>query len=162
MENQLKKIILATAFCTTFLSVPAFADMYIGAGAGASKTSNSQSSWKLDGGIQFNPTWGLEVAYNDLGRDHAEGVKSWSLAGTGAMPLNDSWSLLGKLGVTSNRSRSNSANHSDMLIGAGVSYAFSKKLAVHLEYEDFGKLPSDSLGHSSHAKNVGLNLKYML
>lgn len=158
----MKKIFVATAVCATLMTGPAFADMYIGGGVGESKTDHSQSSWHLYGGLQFNPTWGLELGYTDLGRDRTAGIKSWSLAGTGTMPLSDTWSLLGKLGVASNRSRlSTSGDHTDMLVGVGIGYAFNKNLGVRLEYEDFGKLPTDNLGNHSRGSNVGLSVKYM-
>lgn len=141
---------------------PAFADMYIGGGFGESRTDQSQSSWQLYGGLQFNPIWGLEVSYTDLGRDRTAGIKSWSLAGTGTAPLSANWSLIGKLGGASNRSRSSgSGDHIDTLIGAGVGYNFSKNLGVRLLYEDFGKLPTDNLGDQSRGSNIGLSAKYM-
>jgi OOP family OmpA-OmpF porin len=163
LEIQLKKILLASACCAMFLAGSASAEMYIGAGVGKSKTDSSQSSWKLNGGFQFNPNWGLELGYADLGRDHTGGVKSWSLAGTGTMPLGSDWSLLGKLGVASNRSRlSSSADHSDMLVGVGIGYTINKNLGVRLEYEDYGKLPTDNLGNNSRGSNLGLSLRYTL
>jgi opacity protein-like surface antigen len=161
LEHKLKKIIMATAVCTILLAGPAIADSYIGGGIGESKTDHSQSSWKLYGGVQFNPTWGIELGYNDLGRDRTAGIKSWTFAGTGTAPLNDTWSLIGKLGVASNRSRSaNSSNHTDTLVGVGIGYAVSKTVGVRLEYEDFGRLPTDELGNQSRGSNLALSAKY--
>jgi opacity protein-like surface antigen len=158
----MKKIFVTTLACATLMAGPAFADIYIGGGFGESRTDQSQSSWQLYGGLQFNPTWGLELGYTDLGRDHGTGIKSWSLAGTGTFPLSNTWSLIAKLGGASNRSRSpNSGDHSDTLVGVGIGYTFSKNLDARLQYEDFGKLPTDNLGHQSRGSNWGLSAKYM-
>ena len=55
-----------------------------------------------------------------------------------------------------------SQHKSDLLVGVGVSYAINSKLAVRLEYEDFGKLSSNggANGGSIRANNLSLNLQY--
>jgi opacity protein-like surface antigen len=162
LEHKLKNIFVTTAACATLMAGPALADSYIGGGFGESKTDQSQSSWQLYGGLQFNPTWGLELGYTDLGRDRTAGVKSWSLAGTGTVPLSAAWSLFAKLGYASNRSRlSSSGDHSDTLVGVGIGYTVSKNVGVRLAYEDFGRLPTDNLGNHSRGQNWGLSAKYM-
>ena len=161
----MKHIVIATAVIAALAgamaTAPASAQAYLGAGAGASKTDRNETSWKLYGGYQFNPTWGAEVAYTDLGRYRGSDIQSWSLAGTGTMPIADRWSLIGKLGATSNRPKfSGGSNHSDVLLGIGVDYSFSKQVSVRLEYEDFGKLSKSTVGGDSNGSNLGLSVKY--
>jgi len=133
--------------------------MYVGAGVGSVKNDNREDSWKLYAGYQFDRTWGMEVAYNDLGQYRGADIESWSLAGTGTIPLNESWALMAKLGATSNRSDfAGGGNHTALLAGVGVSYSFTKNVGVRLEYEDFGKLADT--GNDSRGKNVALSLKY--
>ena len=161
----MKKILIAAAVVaalgTTLLSGPASAQAYLGAGAGAAKTDHNETSWKLYGGFQFNPTWGAELAYTDLGRYRGSDIQSWSLAGTGTMPIADRWSVIGKLGGTSNRPKfAGGSNHSDVLLGIGVAYSFSKEVSVRLEYEDFGKLSKSTVGGDSNGSNLGLSVKY--
>jgi OOP family OmpA-OmpF porin len=135
--------------------------MYLGAGIGAAETDTSQTSYKLFGGFQFTPTWGLEIAYTDLSKYNGANFESASLAGTGTLPLDENWSLLGKLGASSNRSHfAGSSRHTDLLVGAGVGFKLSKNAGLRLEYEDFGKLSDNNPGNNSRGRNLSLDLKY--
>lgn len=157
----MKKLLMAAAFSVVFIAVPASAEMYLGAGFGAARTDGHEHSWKLYTGVQFDPTWGLELGYTDLGSYRGSDVESWTLAGTGTMPLGERWALLGKLGAASNRAHfSGASNHTDWLVGVGVGYSMSKNLGLRLEYEDFGKLSDVSTGDNSRGRNLGLSLKY--
>ena len=157
----MKKLLMGAAIAAALVAGSASAQTYLGAGVGASRTDSSETSWKLFGGFQFNPTWGLELAYTDLGRYRGSDIESWSLAGTGTLPLGERWSLLGKLGATSNRaSFAGASNHTDLLAGVGVGYSMTKNLGLRLEYEDFGKLSNVSSGNNSRGTNLGLGLKY--
>jgi OOP family OmpA-OmpF porin len=159
--RQMKKLFLAAACSAAFVAAPALAQSYVGAGVGAAKTNTNETSYKLYGGFQFNPTWGMEVAYNDLGRYRGANIDSWSIAGTGTMPLGENWSLLGKLGATSNRPKfTGASNKTDLLLGVGIGYSMTKNLGVRLEYEDFGKLSKSSAGGDSSGSNLGLSVKY--
>jgi len=157
----MKKLLMAGALSIAFIAGPASAEMYVGVGAGATKTDNNENSWKLYTGIQFTPTWGLELGYTGLGSYRGADIESWTLAGTGTMPMGDGWSLLGKLGAASNRPDfSGASNHTDWLVGIGVGYSMTKNLGLRLEYEDFGKLSDVSTGDNSRGRNLGLSLKY--
>ncbi len=77
------------------------------------------------------------------------------------MPIADRWSVIGKLGATSNLPKfSSGSTHSDVLLGIGVDYSFSKQISVHPEYEDVGKLSKSTVGGDSHGSNLGLSVKY--
>ena len=166
----MKKLLIAAAVASALLAGQASAQMmsspkmsspqfYMGAGVGSVKNDNREDSWKLYAGYQFDRTWGVEVAYNDLGQYRGADIESWSLAGTGTIPLNESWALLAKLGVTSNRADfAGGGNHTAALAGLGIGYSFTKNVGMRLEYEDFGKL-SDR-GNDSHGRNVALSVKY--
>ena len=71
----MKKLLMAAALCTAFAAGPAAARMYVGGGIGASRTDTTEKSWKLYSGFQFSPTWGMELAYNDLGRYRNADIK---------------------------------------------------------------------------------------
>jgi OOP family OmpA-OmpF porin len=143
---------------------------------------SSKASVKIFGGYQLTPTWGVEVQYTDLGnRDfsirNAAGVQlatgslkasQYSVAGTGTLPLSPSFSLFGKLGISNNHGKISAVGISDRgsktspLIGVGLKYNFNPKLAVRLEYEDFGKFSNDggASGSSIRADNFALSLQY--
>lgn len=157
----MKRLLTAAALCAGFASAPASAQIYLGLGAGAARTDSHETSWKLYGGYQFSPVWGVELGYNDLGRYRGADIESWTLAGTGTLALNPSWSLLGKLGVAANRARFAGASHEqDLLVGVGLGYSFNKNLGLRLEYEDFGRLSDVGGGNNSRGNNLGLSVKY--
>lgn len=156
----MKKLSMAAALAAALLAGPAAAQAYLGGGIGTARTDGSQASWKLYGGYQFNPTWGLEAGYTDLGHHRGADTESLSLAGTGTRALGDRWSLFGKLGAASNRTDlPGASSHTDLLLGVGVGYSMSKNLGLRLEYEDYGK-PSNGAGNDSRSNNLGLGLKY--
>jgi OOP family OmpA-OmpF porin len=157
----MKTLLAAAALGTILAAGQASAQAYVGAGLGAARTDSTETSAKLYGGFQVTPNWGAELAYTDLGRYRGANIGSWSLAGTGTMPLGSGWSLMGKLGAASNRPKfGGSSNHSDVFVGLGVGYAISKNLGVRLEYEDFGKLSNTNNAGNSRGNNLGLSLQY--
>lgn len=156
------KIALVTAALSAVLvATPASAQVYLGGGIGSAKTDTREDSWKLFGGYQFNRTWGLELGYTDLGRYRGADIETWSLAGTGTQPLGERWSVFGKLGAAANRPHfSGSSRRTDLLVGVGVGYTFTKNIGLNLEYEDYGKLSKSDNGTNARGNNLGLNLKY--
>lgn len=157
----MKKLFLAAAVSTALMATPALAQGYLGVGIGEANTNTNENSWKLFGGYQFTPMWGVELGYTDLGSYRGSDIESWYLAATGTLPLSDRWSLIGKLGGASNRSKfQNASNHSDLLAGVGVAYAINKNLDVRLEYEDHGKLSEGIAGGDSSGNNLSLSLKF--
>lgn len=157
----MKKLLMATALSATFIAAPAAAGMYVGGGVGKSDTDSGQNSWKVFGGYQINPTWGIELGYTDLGKYRGAEVESWSLAGTATLPLAERWTLLGKLGFARNNAEFAGAEQkSSTLVGVGVGYAINPNLGLRLEYEDYGKLANTGVGTNDKGSNVGLSVKY--
>jgi OOP family OmpA-OmpF porin len=176
MKKMLFATVLGAALVVPFAAQAAGA--YVGGGfgqsaydvddAGMSTTSRDEkgSGFKLYGGYEFDKNWGVEVGYADLGKmknvynvmgtNVTVTAKSYSLyvAGTGTLPLNDQFSLLGKLGLATNHtsvegsaggfSASDSGSKSGMMVGVGAAYNVTKNVAVTLEYEHFGKVAEDT------------------
>jgi OOP family OmpA-OmpF porin len=158
----MKKLLIVAALSAAFVAGPAFAQAYVGAGAGSARSDTTQTSYKVYGGFQLNPTWGIQADYNDLGRYRGSNIDAFSLAGTATMPFGDSWSLFGKLGASSNRPKfAGSSNKTDLLVGVGLGYNFTKNVGMRLEYEDFGKLSkNNTAGANSSGSNLGMSVKY--
>lgn len=155
----------------------------IGAGipAGTRLTGgdSNEGMVKLYGGYQFTPNWGVELQYSDLGKRDAVArtaagapivggtykASQYSVAATGTLALGANFSLLGKLGVSSNRGKvsilgqSSSGSKTSGMAGVGVAYNFTPALAVRLEYEDFGKM-GDGFGGSIRTNATSVSLKY--
>jgi OOP family OmpA-OmpF porin len=176
MKKMLFATILGAALVVPFAAQAAGG--YVGGGfgqstydvddAGATTTSRDESGsgFKLYGGYEFDQNWGVEVGYanlgklknvyNVLGTNVTRSAKSYSVyvAGTGTLPLNEQFSLFGKLGLATNHisvdgsaggfTVSESGSKSGMMFGVGAAYNVTKNVAVTLEYENFGKVAEDT------------------
>jgi OOP family OmpA-OmpF porin len=197
---SMKKVFLAGAIAAAFVAMPASAQWYAGVGVGSSKATgidgpitgtgvpagtrltggdSNKGMYKLYGGYQITPNWGVEAQYSDLGnRDvvarTAAGapivtgslkLSQYSIAATGTLPLARDFSLFGKVGVSNNREKinilgqSNSGNKTSLMAGVGVAYNITPALAVRLEYENFGKT-DQGFGGSIRTDAYSLSLKY--
>ena len=191
------KIRIFVALAIGLFSASAFSQWYAGLGPGVangrvggsvgglalSANDSRSTSFKLYGGYQFTPHWGLELQYADLGRFGYTGcagaicgtgsarASQWSLAGTGTMQMSNNYYLLAKLGVTQNDSRGGNfcagatcagsigGNRSDLLVGVGIGYNFTPRISMRLEYEHFGKIVSGN-GLSARGDNWAASLRY--
>lgn len=175
----MKHIITACALTAAALTAaPAFAQAYIGGGLGTSKIygfdgggltgGNFQKRLvKIYGGYQITPNWGVEAQYGDLGNRTLTfaganvgsfRVSQMSIAGTGTLPLDSGFSLLGKLGISSARPTGSgviSNSKTSALIGVGMGYNITPALSARVEYEDFGKI-----GDNFRAVGYSVSLKY--
>ncbi|BBE50722.1 hypothetical protein OYT1_ch1162 [Ferriphaselus amnicola] len=159
----MKKILVVAALSAAMLSMSATADPYLGAGVGAYKTDTNNTSYKLFGGLQASPNFAVEAAYNDFRSYRGASADSWSLAAIGIIPLDQGWSVFGKLGPSYNRTRNvGGSNRTDLLAGVGVGFNASKDLTIRLEYEDFGTLTNTAGAINHKATAWGLNVKYSL
>ena len=182
--RKMKNILSACAIAATVIAAPAFAQGYVGVGFGSSSASGfdqgpiaggnaSKASVKIYGGFQFTPNLGLEAQYSDFGKrditNAGVGVGSYkanqfSIAGTGTLPLNAGFSLLGKLGVSANTAKGSNAlvgsnKATSLMFGLGAAYNLSPAMSVRAEYEDFGKI--GKAGNSDvRASGYSISLKY--
>jgi OOP family OmpA-OmpF porin len=133
---------------------------------GTASKDEITTGYKFFAGYQFVKYLGLELTYADFGKfaylfTSPTGVQgktsykatSTALSAVGTIPLGRDFSLLGRLGVTSNRAQRGAfenaiitppipeATHrkTSIIWGAGAQYDFSPALAMRLEYEDYGR-----------------------
>ena len=103
---------------------------------------------KLFGGYNFSPNLGLELGYADLGKFGGNGsgdarAHSTSLDGIGRLPLNDTWSLIGRLGLADTRVRATTvgAEASDggtgLHAGLGLQYQLTPNAGIRAEWERY-------------------------
>ncbi len=139
--------------------------------------SEKSSVYRLGYGYHFTPTWGMEISYGDFGRAKEEGMFAvpppgvpgggpipyvwtyeavrWEIAATGTLPLNESFSLIGKLGfiranigqetsmITTTNEVWHSVSHDDsnhISPSLGVQYDFNRDFALRVSHDRFGKL----------------------
>lgn len=142
--------------------------------AGVAPTSSSvdktDTAYKLQAGYQFNKNFALEGGYFNLGKatysaaytggnaNAAFKVDGWNLSAVGILPLNEQFSLFGKLGAAYNTVKAsanvgtNSGSDKDSNVGAvygiGASYNLTKQIALRAEYEIYDKIGGDDTGKS--------------
>ena len=180
--NAIRNLVSITLLSSACLTANA-ADtgFYVGGGLGSSYASkfcnegeddrtscdDKSFSWKLLGGYQFSPIFGLEAFYVNLGNIKASGESSQAsgevtaemsaigLAATAGWPINQQLSIFGKAGLahakttgkitvsetvkgkTVNASESIDSNTNNFMAGAGIKYAINENLAVRAEWEYF-------------------------
>lgn len=143
------------------MAIPSAAQAYVGIGTGRAKTDTNHTSYKIFAGSQPSQSFGLEVAYNDFGKYRAAKTDSWSLAAIGTMPMANNWDLFGKLGATRNHIKfGNSSRRTGLLAGVGLGFKPTQNIGLRVEYEDFGKLPTDMTGVSTKVTNWSVNAKF--
>ncbi len=137
-----------------------------------------KASGKLFGGFDLDKTWGVEAGYTDFRSSHynyttgtAGGTASsdghsFYVAGKATAPLNENFSVYGKLGVAQNKATltasvptlSRSYSKTEGYGALGAQYNLNKQVALTLEYERYGK--SRDFGAKADAWTVGARYSF--
>ena len=175
----MKKIAIAAMLSTAVISSAAFADAsgFFGAidaqnwstsGAPAGM-KNPSTGYRIGGGYNFTQTWGVEVDYAKSG-DATQpanlgggtiNATSIQLAGVGTYPINNMFSVYGKLGVGSNKLAGTSmtgctvCTATSVLYGVGGVYNINKQFGVRLEYLQLGNVTGGTNPVSAHTISLG-------
>ncbi|MDQ1815096.1 porin family protein [Massilia sp. CCM 9210] len=133
-------------------------------------------SLKVFGGLDITPMWGVEAGYTDLtkadfnykiGNDTRSGTtdgKRAYIAGKATMPVNEMFSVYGKLGAGYTKVEGSSPNlrykesETGVYGAVGGQYNLSKQVALTLEYERYGK--SKDFGSKADAITVGARYSF--
>lgn len=167
-------------------SVPSVNTSFGGVAFSASSDKTTDTAYKLYGGYQFTPNWGVEVGYNDLGNKYSlketeAGISStvtykmdnWYVAATGTLPLQGGFSLFGKLGLSANKVSGTelctagvceglgSESKTDVMAGVGAQYTFMNHWAARLEYENYGKMTGDDVWDTGSSGAVKADAWYL-
>jgi len=126
---------------------------YRGDAIGGLSTDRSGTGYKLYGGYSFNPYFGLETGYADLGHFNGDGgrlrARGLFLDAVGSYPLGYNFSALGRIGMFTGRlSQDLNANAdggpsddhgsgTSYKLGAGLQYDLSKSVALRGEWERY-------------------------
>jgi OOP family OmpA-OmpF porin len=155
---------IALAFAALTTPLLAYSDdLYIKASIGRSHyidlgdhAGNENPNGALLGlGYIINKKWDAEIGYTHFGTVNSVGIspqkslktQTFYAAGIGKLPITEAFSIFGKAGVAFNYSNLSSEGTSkeygktitELLLGAGFSYQFSKKLAATIDYTHYGK-----------------------
>ena len=150
----------------------------LGGGATNINSDGYKASGKLFGGYDFDKTWGVEAGYTDFRKSHANYTlnnaagradsdgHSFYVAGKATAPLNEQFSVFGKLGAARNKSTLSTTNaalnrdesKTEVYAGIGGQYNLSKQVALTLEYERYGK--SKDFGAKADVWTVGARYNF--
>lgn len=175
----MKKVLLSS-LVGVLVSAPAFAganQAYVALDAGQSKIANAcvglpatmscketDTVYRIAGGYGFTNNFGAEVSYTDFGKatmagtvgavtvSGSAGATAFQIVGTGALPLNDQFSLTAKVGLAAVSVKASatgalgpfvaaasaSATNNNAVWGVGAEYAFTPSVSARLNYEDLG------------------------
>ena len=127
-------------------------------------------------GYIFNKNWDAEIGYTDFGTVKSIGIspqkslKTQTIyaAGIGKLPITEAFSIFGKAGAAFNYSNLSSEGTSkeysktitELLLGAGFSYQFTRELAAIIDYTYYGKGKVANNSAEFKLDQVSFGLKY--
>lgn len=139
-------------------------DICTGLSAGISGCEDTGTAYRIVGGYQITPNWGVEVSYADYGSGSAGSGNvggslgfvsgTWKatgleVSGVGTLPVSGAFSLTGKIGLASTDVKADysssllgsineSASNTKLAFGIGARFDVNSNLAIRAQYEDFG------------------------
>ena len=180
---------VAVLLAASALSIPAYAadsGWFVLGSAGITKYNDKDSpppgvsvddtdmGFKLGGGYMFNKNLGVEAAYVDLGKEKftAPGLSGEAkasgevIAALGVWPLNEQFSVLGRLGLinatvkVSGGGASDSSTDVKLTYGVGGAYNLNKQFSVRLEWDRYDKLGDSNTTGESTVDLISLGVAY--
>ncbi|HEV7803792.1 MAG TPA: porin family protein [Burkholderiales bacterium] len=166
---------------------------YVGAGLGGSKTNvnsgslasvgfatsgtdDTDTAWNLIAGYKITRTWAVEIGYIDLGTFGANGrfggapatinadVTGWNVSAVGTLPLNDMFSLYGKLGYLRSETEATAnvagaigrgtSRDNGFTAGIGARYHLNRNISFSIEANHY------DLGDSGDAQAYMVGARY--
>lgn len=167
-----KRWLAATAALTgVALSAPAFAQMqadervpYLGGGLAVN--DDEESVWRLFGGYRAHRNFAVELGYIDLGDMTIAGTTAntsvWELVGLGIYPLNERFSVFGKLGAYRGTAKGAgiTERRNDLTFGLGGQYDVGRNLGVRLEWQRYTDFGGGGFGGVTDQDVIGVSALY--
>jgi len=167
-DNQINNALVGTSGTTTSIS-----------------HDDTDAAYKVFGGYQFNPYFGLEAGYFNLGQfgfkstttptgtlDGRMKVDGVNIDMVGTLPVNDQLSLLGRLGMHNARTRDTFTSTGAVVVsdptreiteknykaGFGFAYKFSPSMSLRGELERYRI--NDAMGNKGNVNVASLSLVF--
>lgn len=140
-------------------------------------TEGYKASGKLFGGYEFNQTWGVEAGYTDFRKsDLNYAIGSMNLRGEtdghavylaakATLPVNEQFSLYGKLGAARTKSEltlvnaaQTSRSKTEAYGALGAQYKLNENVSLIGEYERYGK--SKDFGAKADVLTIGAKYSF--
>ena len=149
--------------------------------------TNSEVAYRIAAGYQFDPIWGVELSYGDLGSSKLSGATSGvaingetkistaQVAATGTYRVTQAFSMIGKVGIATTFvsqsvatgglglvvSSTANATSTRLAYGIGAQFDVTKTFSVRAQYEALGNVGNASTGTSEVALiSAGLVQKF--
>jgi OOP family OmpA-OmpF porin len=123
---------------------------YLSGGVGVNNDSNTV--WNVTGGYQMHRNFAVELGYSDLGRvtinGHPLDASALELSALGIIPLNETFSVYGKLGAYTGLAKGDGFDerHGNVLFGVGGEYAATRDLGVRLQWQRYSGFGGGGIG----------------
>ena len=159
MQKQILAALLGAALAMPLAAQAEGSYVKLGVGPSEYKSttdSENKTAVALAYGFSVDKNVDVELGYAHLGKlksfDGSASVQTQSIyiAGVGNLPLTDTFSVFGKVGLAVNHfdmkssgfgsSVSDTETKTRALMGLGLAYNFTKEIAGTLEYQYFGKV----------------------
>ncbi len=144
--------IAVVALLSAVVALPAYADSgpYAGLKVGGTKvgfsglTKSSDTAFGALLGYQYSSNFAVEGEYADLGRFSGAGVSGksdvWGLSAVGILPLEERFSVFGKLGVSRSGTRTSTAsgvNRTAATYGLGGQFDATPMIGLRFTWERY-------------------------
>ncbi|MHB8405164.1 MAG: outer membrane protein [Gammaproteobacteria bacterium] len=147
---------------------------------------DNDTGFRLGVGYQFDPYWGIEASYVDLGQadinittttpnlssDTKLKAHGWVLAGTGTIPISSTWNVFVRLGAVDAHverevnssgfeiptiASNSSSTDWKATYGAGVSWSFAPNWSARLGWDQYRHLGNSGTGeHNVNLTSIGI------
>jgi len=186
MKYQFSKLLAAGLLSLVAVSTPALSQdtgWYVGLGVGQSKADldctgttscdDNDTAWNIFGGYQFNKHFGAELGYTNLGKPSLGDAistatfktKGFEVLGVGTYPINQQFSVYGKLGffrwdldANDNVFGSISESGTDFTHAIGVKYNFTKTIAGTLQWQRYKDVGDDNTTGQGDIDVIGVGV----
>lgn len=181
----MKKIALAVLLSAVAAPVFAVADdmhMYAGVKAGQAKSdiepgtlnggtasSSNPTGWGVFIGHSFNPNFAVEAEYLNLGEiklgSNTAKSTGFSVSGVGTLPLNEQFSLFGKVGYATITGKpggaytGSDAKSEALTFGVGGQFNLSSAVGIRLGWDKY-KFNDTSLSGNASLVSIGALVKF--
>lgn len=148
----MKSTLVTVATTALLWSAVSQAEIYAGAGIGRADTDDSahgvsvnetDSAWKIYGGMMVTDNFGFEAGWTDLGDASTGAVDTETeaayMAGVVALPLIENFSVYAKAGIAFWDQDINTVNYDgeDLMYGIGAKYKLADQFHVRVEWEQY-------------------------
>lgn len=123
---------------------------YVAGGLGFN--GDGETVWNLIGGYRLHRNFAVELGYTDLGKTTINGhpldSSALDAAVLGIIPLNDSFSVYGKLGAYRGRAKGDGFDekHGNILFGVGGEYAATRDFGVRVQWQRYSRFGGGGIG----------------